>query len=285
MKKITKIYGDAKLINNREYIESVYCNLNPEDNGGETISLQVDFFDNGDKKDNIFCSYTFSLNSYSNMANIHFNCNLKNLQQAIADIGERYQKHIEDPTEDDPDNVKNSSIEELTYIDSQIEELQDDLKKTYGRNHCLSSKQIEAIRNMMADYAVSATMDSNIRKEAEEICAENYRIEIEKEKNAEIDIEKEKIIAKEKIRLLRNNLNELLPNNVDIDLLWKEVDDEKYPENMRQMRAVTVHGFKDWHPTIEEWQQMLNTAQTGANGECEVTVDGVTKTMREWQGK
>jgi len=256
MKKITKIYGDAKLINNREYIESVYCNLNPEDNGGETISLQVDFFDNGDKKDNIFCSYTFGLNSYSNMTNIHFNCNLKNLQQAIADIGERYQKHIEDPNPTEEPVISQDSVKDSSnYIDSQIEELQDDLKKTYGRNHCLSSKQIEAIRNMMADYAVSATMDSNIRKEAEEICAENYRIEIAKEKNAEIDIEKEKIIAKE------------------------------YPENMRLMRGVTVHGFKDWHPTIEEWQQMLNTAQTGANGECEVTVHGVTKKMKEWQRK
>ena len=225
MKKITKIYGDAKLINNREYIESVYCNLNPEDNGGETISLQVDFFDNGDEKDNIFCSYTFSLNSYSNMANIHFNCNLKNLQQAIFDIGERYRKHI-NPTEDNvisQDNVKDSS----KYIDSLIKELQDDLKKNYGRNHCLSSRQIEAVRSMMADYAFSAIMDSEVRTEAEEICAENYRGAVGQ---AASDIEKEKIIAKEKIRLLRNNLNELLPNNVDIDLLWKEVDDEKYPE-------------------------------------------------------
>jgi hypothetical protein len=48
---------------------------------------------------------------------------------------------------------------------------------------------------------------------------------------------------------------------------------------------VVVHGFDDWSPTPEQWQEMLDTVQIGANGECDVTINGVTKTMREWQNE
>ena len=62
---------------------------------------------------------------------------------------------------------------------------------------------------MMADYAVSASMDSAIRTEAEEICAKNYRIET----------------AKEKIRSLKETLKETLEkDNIDFDTLWDEVN-------------------------------------------------------------
>jgi hypothetical protein len=46
---------------------------------------------------------------------------------------------------------------------------------------------------------------------------------------------------------------------------------------------ITVHGFYDWTPTLSEWQEMLDTVQVGANQDCDVTIDGVTKTMKEWQ--
>jgi hypothetical protein len=46
---------------------------------------------------------------------------------------------------------------------------------------------------------------------------------------------------------------------------------------------ITVHGFDDWTPTLAEWQDMLDTVQIGANQDCDVTIDGVTKTMKEWQ--
>ena len=46
---------------------------------------------------------------------------------------------------------------------------------------------------------------------------------------------------------------------------------------------ITVHGFQDWYPSESQWHDMLNTAQIGANQECDVTVDGVRKTIKEWQ--
>lgn len=46
---------------------------------------------------------------------------------------------------------------------------------------------------------------------------------------------------------------------------------------------ITVHGFDDWTPTLAEWQDMLDTVQIGANQDCDVTIDGVTKTMKEWR--
>jgi hypothetical protein len=46
---------------------------------------------------------------------------------------------------------------------------------------------------------------------------------------------------------------------------------------------ITVHGWCDWNPTNEQWQIMLNNVQIGANQDCNVTIDGITKTMKEWQ--
>lgn len=37
-------------IKEKEYIKTVHACLNPQDNGGETVSLEVDYFDNGDVK-------------------------------------------------------------------------------------------------------------------------------------------------------------------------------------------------------------------------------------------
>ena len=46
---------------------------------------------------------------------------------------------------------------------------------------------------------------------------------------------------------------------------------------------IVVHGFFDWTPTLDEWRDMMDTVQVGANGDCDVTINGVTKTMKEWQ--
>ncbi len=50
-----------------------------------------------------------------------------------------------------------------------------------------------------------------------------------------------------------------------------------------QMNNVTIHGFDDWHPTFEEWNGMMNVVLLGANRDCDATVLGVKKTMKEWQ--
>ena len=47
----------------------VYKILNPEDNGGETVAITVEIFDNGDFDGNsIFTIGTMSLHSYGNFA-------------------------------------------------------------------------------------------------------------------------------------------------------------------------------------------------------------------------
>lgn len=46
---------------------------------------------------------------------------------------------------------------------------------------------------------------------------------------------------------------------------------------------IVCHGFKDWIPSFEEFTQMLNTAQIGASQDCDVTINGVTLIMKEWQ--
>lgn len=46
---------------------------------------------------------------------------------------------------------------------------------------------------------------------------------------------------------------------------------------------IVVHGWEDWSPTHKEFIEMLNNVQIGANQDCDVTIDGVTKTVVEWQ--
>ncbi len=54
-----------------EKLSEVYMILNPEDNGGETVSITVEIYDNGDFDDN--STYTLgrvSLQSYGNSASM-----------------------------------------------------------------------------------------------------------------------------------------------------------------------------------------------------------------------
>ncbi len=46
---------------------------------------------------------------------------------------------------------------------------------------------------------------------------------------------------------------------------------------------ITVHGRKDWFPTHGEFFEMMYNVQCGVSQDCNVTIDGVTKTMVEWQ--
>ena len=48
-----------------EYVKTLTVVLNPQDNGGESVSLTVDVFDNGDgPPDNIFTNVVISANCY-----------------------------------------------------------------------------------------------------------------------------------------------------------------------------------------------------------------------------
>lgn len=55
-------------------LDSVSMTLNPEDNGGESVTLTVDIYDNGDAAaglpDGIFTLGSVSLQSYGNAASI-----------------------------------------------------------------------------------------------------------------------------------------------------------------------------------------------------------------------
>ena len=47
--------------------------------------------------------------------------------------------------------------------------------------------------------------------------------------------------------------------------------------------VVVIHGFEDWTPTIHEWRYMMNTCLVGASQDCDATINGVRKTVKEWQ--
>jgi len=48
-------------------------------------------------------------------------------------------------------------------------------------------------------------------------------------------------------------------------------------------QKITIHGFEDWIPTKRQWNEILNTAQIGANQDCDATIDGIRKTIKEWK--
>lgn len=53
-----------KDITTKEYLKTVSCCLNPKDPGGEQVYLEVDIYDNGDDKDNIFTNAHLRVQSY-----------------------------------------------------------------------------------------------------------------------------------------------------------------------------------------------------------------------------
>jgi hypothetical protein len=66
-----------------------YYNLNPQDNGGETISLTVEFFSNGDSgKDGVYTNSRLQLNSYGNSAQIDI-CGAAITSQLLRKIADK----------------------------------------------------------------------------------------------------------------------------------------------------------------------------------------------------
>lgn len=53
--------------------------------------------------------------------------------------------------------------------------------------------------------------------------------------------------------------------------------------NISEKSKIVVRGWEDWSPTYREFIEMLGNVQIGANRVCDVTIDGETKTMIEWQ--
>ena len=45
--------------------------MNPEENGGESLTITTEFYDNGDKTNNIYLNQTITLNSYGNSASFN----------------------------------------------------------------------------------------------------------------------------------------------------------------------------------------------------------------------
>lgn len=62
--------------------------FNKEDNGGESLMLSTDFFDNGDditkECDGIYANQKLTLHSYSNAASLNFYCKMLNPENLRA---------------------------------------------------------------------------------------------------------------------------------------------------------------------------------------------------------
>lgn len=52
-------------------VDSHICTFNPKDNGGEALTLSTTFWDNGDKKNNVYFTQDLTLNSYGNSASFN----------------------------------------------------------------------------------------------------------------------------------------------------------------------------------------------------------------------
>ena len=49
---------------------------------------------------------------------------------------------------------------------------------------------------------------------------------------------------------------------------------------------IIVHGiYEDWIATKKELKEMLSIVQIGANQDCNISIDGIRKTVKEWQNE
>ena len=46
---------------------------------------------------------------------------------------------------------------------------------------------------------------------------------------------------------------------------------------------VIVHGLEDYIPSVDDFNSWMDNPLNGANADCTATVNGVTKTLKEWQ--
>lgn len=75
----------------KEYITTAFCCLNPKDNGGESITLEVDVFDNGDDDNFIFYNTYLNFQCYgTHSTRVSFgNVNINNLKNAFDEIKDK----------------------------------------------------------------------------------------------------------------------------------------------------------------------------------------------------
>lgn len=76
------------------YVKTLAAVLNPEDNGGESIELSVDLFDNGDGNDQYFTNTTLKTNCYgtSNVQMTFYCCTFAQLVGAVNAMNEKLKE-------------------------------------------------------------------------------------------------------------------------------------------------------------------------------------------------
>lgn len=79
---------------NKEYVKTVSVVINPEDNGGESVTLSVDVYDNGDKTENIYTNTTLEAQCYgvSSSSITLWGVGFEALAEAVDKIRERLAK-------------------------------------------------------------------------------------------------------------------------------------------------------------------------------------------------
>lgn len=77
----------TKKIADQDYIKSAYVVLNPNDNGGQSIALECDFFHNGEP-DGVYARINLQLYCYdSHSTDIHLgNIGIQDLEKALSQM-------------------------------------------------------------------------------------------------------------------------------------------------------------------------------------------------------
>ncbi len=78
-----------------EKVDEFTVVANPNDNGGEQLSVTVEVFDNGDYEDNVYTSKTISLQSYGSEAKIVTSVITPEFLREVADKLEAVMKKHE----------------------------------------------------------------------------------------------------------------------------------------------------------------------------------------------
>lgn len=76
-----------KDISNEDYIKSFQCILNPNENGGESITLIVDLYNNGDGEKGYWTQTSIETNCYGNSCTkIWTSIQIEDLKKAVDEI-------------------------------------------------------------------------------------------------------------------------------------------------------------------------------------------------------
>lgn len=76
------------------YVKTLTAVINPDDNGGEQVTLSVDVYDNGDEKDNIYTNTRLEVMCYgvSSASITLWGVGFESLAEAVDKIRERLAK-------------------------------------------------------------------------------------------------------------------------------------------------------------------------------------------------